>query len=59
MSETLRQFGPQFEAEAVQMVVSLDRSTADVTRDLGINAGMLANRVNAWRKKNPDPSDRN
>ena len=42
MSETRRQFSPQFEAEAVQMVVSLDRSTADSARDLGINAGTLA-----------------
>lgn len=56
VSETRRQFSPQFKAEAVQMVVSLDRSTADVARDLGINAGTLANWVNTWRKKNPDPA---
>lgn len=54
--ETRRQFSPQFKAEAVQMVVGLDRSTADVARDLGINTGTLSNWVNAWRKQNPDPA---
>lgn len=55
MPETRRQFSPQFKGEAVQMVVSLDRTTADVARDLGINVGTLANWVNAWRT-NPDPA---
>ncbi|WP_424810253.1 transposase [Rhodococcus sp. 27YEA15] len=56
MTEKRRQFSPQFKAEAVQMVVSPDRSTADVARELEINAGTLTNWVDAWRKKNPDPA---
>ena len=52
--EQRRRFSAQFEAEAVQMVIETGKPVAEVARDLGINAGTLANWVNAWRRENPE-----
>ncbi|MEU5852736.1 transposase [Saccharopolyspora shandongensis] len=54
MPEQRRRFSTQFKAEAVQMVIETEKPVAEVARDLEINAGTLANWVNAWRRENPD-----
>lgn len=53
MPEQHRRFSAQFKAEAVQMVIETVKPVAEVARDLEINAGTLANWVNAWRRENP------
>lgn len=53
MPEQRRRFSAQFKAEAVQMVIETEKPVAEVARDLGVNAGTLANWVNAWRRENP------
>ncbi|MEU8380594.1 transposase [Streptosporangium sp. NPDC048865] len=45
MGETRRSFDPEFRAGAVRIVRETGRSIAQVAKDLGINAGTLANRV--------------
>ena len=56
MAEKRRKFSPQFKAEAVQMVIETGRPIVDVARDLGVNAGTLANWVSAWRGAKPEPA---
>ena len=53
MPERRRKFSPEFRDEAVKMVVGGNRSIAEVARELGINAGTLANWVAAYRKAHP------
>jgi transposase-like protein len=53
MPEQRRRFSPQFQAEAVQMVIETGRPIAEVARDLGIHDGTRGNWVNAWRQANP------
>ncbi|MBD3137900.1 transposase [Microbispora bryophytorum] len=43
MGETRRRFDPEFRAGAVRIVREAGKSVAQVARDLGINAGTLAN----------------
>ncbi|QYN18940.1 transposase [Amycolatopsis sp. DSM 110486] len=56
MPEQRRRFSAQFKAEAVQMVIETGKPVAEIARDLEINAGTLANWVNAWRRENPGPA---
>ena len=55
MPEKRRKFSPQFEAEAVQMVIETGKPVAEVARDLGVIDGTLGNWVKAWRDANPEP----
>jgi transposase-like protein len=55
MPEHRRKFGPQFKAEAVQMVIETGKPIARVARDLGIHDGTLGNWVGAWRREHPEP----
>ncbi|WP_326645753.1 transposase [Streptosporangium sp. NBC_01755] len=43
MGETRRSFDPEFRAGAVRIVRETGKSIAAVAKDLGINAGTLAN----------------
>lgn len=43
MGETRRSFDPEFRAGAVRIVRDTGKSIASVARDLGMNAGTLAN----------------
>jgi transposase len=53
MAETRRQFDAQFRAGAVRIVLETGKSIVDVARDLGINAGTLAN----WVKRDRETSN--
>lgn len=46
MAEKRRQYDPEFREGAVQIVRETNKPVAAVARDLGINAGTLANWVN-------------
>jgi transposase len=46
MSETRRQYDPEFKAGAVRIVRETGKSIAAVARDLDVNAGSLGNWVN-------------
>ena len=50
MSEVRRRFDPDFRAGAVRIVKESGRPIAQVARELGINAGTLANWVAAERQ---------
>ena len=52
MAETRRQFDAQFRAGAVRIVRETGKPIVDVARDLGINAGTLAN----WVKRDRETS---
>jgi transposase len=50
VGETRRRFDPEFRAGAVRIVRETGKSIAQVAKDLGINAGTLANWVQMdWR----------
>jgi transposase len=52
MAETRRQFDAQFRAGAVRIVRETGKPIVEVARDLGINAGTLAN----WVKRDREVS---
>jgi transposase len=52
MAETRRQFDAQFRAGAVRIVRETGKPIVDVARDLGFNAGTLAN----WVKRDREAS---
>jgi transposase len=56
MSETRRKFDPDFKEGAVRIVVESGKSIAQVARELGINAGTLANWV-ALQRHRQDQAD--
>jgi transposase-like protein len=51
MAETRRKFDQDFRDGAVRIVEESDMSIAQMARELGINAGTLANGVNMARKR--------
>ena len=51
MAETRRKFDQDFREGAVRLVRETGRPIAQVARDLGINAGTLANWVNADKRR--------
>jgi transposase len=50
VGSTRRKFTPEYQAEAVDLVISSGRFVADIARDLGINEGTLGNWVNMATK---------
>jgi hypothetical protein len=51
MAETRRKFDHDFREGAVRLVRETGKPIVQVARDLGINEGTLANRVNADRRR--------
>src|SRR5436853_6495251 len=56
MAETRRKFDQDFREGAVRLVRETGKPIAEIARDLGINAGTLANWVNADRRRRGDGS---
>ncbi|MEB3370922.1 transposase [Saccharopolyspora mangrovi] len=50
MPEQRRRVSAQFEVRPCRWQLGPGRPVAEVAGDLGINAGTLANWVNAWRR---------
>lgn len=48
-----QRFSAEFKEQAVRLVVETSRPIAEVGRELGVNAGTLANWVNKYREENP------
>ena len=57
MAETRRKFDADFKEGAVRLVRETGRPVAQVAKDLGINAGTLANWVNADRRRRGDGTE--
>ena len=55
MTEVRRQFDPDFRAGAVRIVKESGKPIAQVARDLGVNAGTLANWVARDRRDSGPP----
>ncbi|KWR73997.1 transposase [Arthrobacter sp. W1] len=49
-----QQFTPEFRAEAVELVISSQKSLIEVAASLGINEGTLGNWVRAYRTEHPE-----
>lgn len=49
-----QKFTPEFRAEAVELVISTQRSLVEVAESLGINEGTLGNWVRAFRAEHPE-----
>lgn len=49
-----QQFTPEFRAEAVEQVISSNKSLAEVAASLGINEGTLGNWARAYRAEHPE-----
>ncbi len=58
MAETRRKFDQDFKEGAVRLVRETGKPIAQVAKDLGINAGTLANWVNADRRRRGDGTER-
>ena len=56
MAETRRKFDQDFREGAVRLVRETGKPIAQVARDLGINAGILGNWVNADKRRRGDGS---
>ena len=50
-------YGPEFQRDAVAMVIDEGRSTADVARSLGVNEGTLGNWVSKERVRRSQGAD--
>src|SRR5580693_7032279 len=57
MAETRRKFDQDFKEGAVRLVRETGKPIAQVAKDLGINAGTLANWVNADRRRRGDGTE--
>lgn len=49
-----QQFTPEFRAEAVEQVISSNKSLAEVAASLGISEGTLSNWARAYRAEHPE-----
>ncbi|MFJ2621802.1 IS3 family transposase [Glutamicibacter sp. NPDC087344] len=49
-----QKFTPQFRAEAIELVISSQKSLVEVAESLGINEGTLGNWVRAYRAEHPE-----
>lgn len=49
-----QKFTPEFRAEAVELVISSDKSLVEVAESLAINEGTLGNWVRAFRAEHPE-----
>lgn len=49
-----RKYTAAYKAEAVELVISSDRSIVQVAADLGINEGTLGNWVRVWKEEHPE-----
>ena len=47
-------YPPEFQRDAVAMVLDEHRSIADVARSIGVNEGTLGNWVNVYRRQHPE-----
>ncbi|WP_123669442.1 IS3 family transposase [Actinocorallia herbida] len=52
MARSKRNYSPEYRQEAARLVVDSSRPIAQVAKELGINAGTLANWVSAYRREN-------
>jgi transposase-like protein len=51
LARSKKSFSPEYREEAVKMVIETSRPIAQVAKELGINAGTLANWVAAYRRE--------
>jgi len=49
-----QKFTPEFRAEAIELVISSQKSLIEVAASLGINEGTLGNWVRAYRAEHPE-----
>lgn len=49
-----QKYTPEYRAEAVQMVLSSERSLVEIAGSLGINEGTLGNWVRTYRAEHPE-----
>ena len=54
MRERRRTFSPEFQDEAVKMVIESSRAIAEVAREIQVNEGTLGNWVNKYRVEHAD-----
>jgi len=55
-ARSARRYSTQFKAEAVQMVVTTNKTVAEVARSLGVSAQGLGRWVAQYRTAHPDPN---
>lgn len=51
MGSARKKYTQEYKAEAVELVISSGRPSAEIARDLGINEGTLTNWVNMAKKR--------
>lgn len=49
-----RKFSPEFKAEVVELVISSDRPTVPVAKEISISDGSLGNLVREWKEEHPE-----
>ena len=54
MRERRRKFSPEFNDEAVKIVIESSRAIAEVAREIQVNEGTLGNWVNKYRVEHAD-----